>query len=391
MIFILLIFLISLSFGSQLEELIKIALKNNIYLKTYKFRQEAFNYRSKFLLSLPNPEVRFIFRNFDTEVPVAREENPMSGYVFGISQKYILPIKRKLSSEIFKNKEIEVKRMKEIYEKELIEKLKINYYDYIFLHEKEKIIYEILEDLELLLEVAKANYSLGKGLLSDILMLKAEILRFKSELERINGRRKKIEKRIQYLVGKDVKLKYEALKLEPFPEGFYYDRNVYVRLKNEELNTLRKELERAKVEHLPDLKLFAEYSIRPGLPDLFSLGLSVSIPVWYKKREKLLVLETSEKIKAKRKEVEDIKLAVFKEFKGLEEEYKFFKNSLEKINSEIQTKEREVEALLLAYKYEETDIREVLRAYRILWALKIDRARIISELNKIVARAEALQ
>ncbi|MDQ7081966.1 MAG: hypothetical protein Q9N34_02450 [Aquificota bacterium] len=85
------------------------------------------------------------------------------------------------------------------------------------------------------------------------------------------------------------------------------------------------------------------------------------------------------------------KLRVSGEFKALEDSYRISSEILGTVEREIEEKKKEIEALLLAYRYEKTDIREILRAYRLLWSLELDRARLAKELNQIVAKAEALQ
>ncbi|AAC07177.1 TolC family protein [Aquifex aeolicus] len=384
--------LISLNFvfSSQLEELINFALKNNTKLKSFVYLEKANTFRSLFMKSLPNPEIRFTFRNFDTEVPMVREENPMSGYAITFMQRYTLPVKREKSSEIFKNRAKEVKVKREIYERELIKNVKILYYDFLYTYEKERILKEIKEDLYILLENLKEKYAQNKALLSDILMVKTEIIKVEEELKNNEALREKIKGEIYSLIGGKFDLRPGRLSLFKFPQNFSEDESVYVRLLFEELNTLRKELERAKVEHYPDLNLLAEYVVRTGNPDLFSLGIGVSLPVWYEKRERFLVLEAKERIKAKMKELNFTKNFVKERFLGLKRSYNITLKALKTLEEEIKKKEQEIEALFLAYGYEKVDVREIIRAYRDLWKLKIQRAFTLKKLNEISAEAEAL-
>ncbi|HIC96839.1 MAG TPA: TolC family protein, partial [Aquificaceae bacterium] len=157
------------------------------------------------------------------------------------------------------------------------------------------------------------------------------------------------------------------------------------------LDTIKREIERMQVEHYPDLFLSVGYSIRPDIPNLITLRLGLSLPLWKSKREDMLVLEKKERYGAKLLELEDIKLRVAGEFAALRESYLINMEILSTIEKEIEEKKKEIEALLIAYEYEKTDIREILRAYRALWSLEFDRARILKELNQIVAKAEALQ
>ena len=389
---LLLLFLLFVGFlhASQLEELIKITKKNNIFLKSFENRVKSKLYKSEFFLSLPNPELRLILRNFDTDEIFPRKENPMGSYTVGISQKYLLFKKRFLSSEVLKAEAERERALKNLYAERIILQLKERYYELLLEWEREKYLRKVLSEIRKLKEITEEKYTYGKALLSDILLLKAESLKVETHIKRAVAKRKRLEKEIHYLLGKEVKLRYETLNLKEFPSIKSLLESPYVALKVAEAKILKKKLKRAEVEHLPDLKFFAEYSARPQLPDLFSVGFALSIPLYYKKRERFLVLEASEMLRAKLTELRDTKLRVKESLEGLREEYKLLLEALRKVEEEIEVKKKEIEALLLAYQYDRTDIREVLRAYRILWNLEIERYSLVAQLNKIVAKAEEL-
>ena len=391
MLVLVILFSIVFSFSSELQKLINIALKKNEKIKSYYFEKRAFINRGKFFLSIPNPQLKFSLRNFDTEVPIARKENPMSSYAITFTQNYILPIKRDKKFRIFLNESKEVDIEREIFTKNLIKNLSFLYYDYIFNLEKENILKEILEDLKFLKKITDEKYVYGKALLSDILLLKAEILKTEKEILSVKAEREEILAGIKALIYEEIDLKGEKLRLRPFPKDFNPDTSVYTKLVKEQLNTLMEEYKFAKVQHLPDFSFSVDYAIRPELPDMFSISVGITLPIWYKKREKYLVLESIDKIKAKKKELKDTIIAIKREYEGLEKKHTLLKKALESLNREIRTKEGEIESLLIAYKYDETDIREIIRAYRILWKLKIEEKFLIAQLNKIVAEAEALR
>ncbi|RUM32593.1 MAG: hypothetical protein DSY42_00645 [Aquifex sp.] len=391
MLVLLIFFSIVFSFSSELQKLINIAIEKNERIKSYYFEKRAFIHRGKFFLSIPNPQLKFSLRNFDTEVPIARKENPMSSYAITFTQNYILPAKRDRKFKIFVNKSKEVDVKEEIFKKNLIKTLSFLYYDYVFSLEKENILKEILEDLKFLEKITDEKYVYGKALLSDILMLKSEILKTEREILSVKAEREKILAGIKALLYEEINLKGEKLRLKPFPKDFNPNTSVYTKLVKEELNTLMWEYKLAKVQHLPDISFSVDYAVRPDLPDMFSISVGITLPIWYKNREKYLVLESINRIKAKKKELKDTIITLKREYEGLEKKYTLLKEALESLDSEIKTKEGEIESLLIAYKYDETDIREILRAYKILWQLKIEKKLLITHLNKIVAEAEALR
>ncbi|WP_461828714.1 TolC family protein [Aquifex sp.] len=377
-------------FASQLEELIKITKENNIFLKSFENRIKSKLYKREFYLSLPNPELRFTLRNFDTDEIFPRKENPMGSYSVGFSQKYPLFKKRFLSSQVLEAEAKRERALKILYAERILLQLKERYYELLLEWERERYLRKVLGEIKKLKEITEEKYTYGRALLSDILFLKAESLKVETRIKRAIAKRKRLEKEIHYLLGKEMELRYEPLNLKEFPPIENLEGSPYVALKRTEAEVLKRKLKRTGVEHLPDLRFFAEYSVRPWLPDLFSVGLALTIPLYYKKRERFLVLEASEMLRAKLTELRDTKLRVKESLEGLKEEYELLMEVLLKLEEEIETKKKEIEALLLAYQYDRTDIREVLRAYRILWNLEIERYSLVAQLNKIVAKAEEL-
>ena len=387
----LMLFLLSFGFSSELNRLIDFALANNPKLKSYENLKKAYIYRSKYSLTLPNPQVALALNNLDTERFFPRKENPMSSFGLYLAQKYVLPVKRKRQAEVFLKRAEEVSRMKEVYEKDLIRDIKVLYWEFAYSFEMERILNDIKKEIESLIDITEEKFRYGKALLSDLIMLRVEVLKVEEKIAEARRIREVALKKIYALAGGEFPLKGEGLSLQPFPEEFDPEKNVRVRLTRETLKVLEKELEKAKVEHYPDLFLSAGYMIRPDIPDLVTFRVGATIPVWYESREKMLVLEKRERISSKLLELEDIKLKVTGDFEALKASYKIKKDILSTVEKEIEEKKKEIEALLIAYRYERTDIREILRAYRILWSLEFDRARLLKELNQTVARAEALQ
>lgn len=388
---LIILFTISASLSSPLERLVEFALENNPRLKSFENRRESFKYRADFSRSLPNPMLTFSLNNVETERLFPRKENPMSGFVIFLSQRYPLPAKRNRSSEIFLAKAQEVDFSREKFKKELVKNIKNLYWEYSYSFEIERILHDIEKEIKSLIDITEEKYRYGKALLSDLILLKVELLKVQERLSEAQKLRETVKSRIFALAGGEPPLEAVDLKPVNFLEDFDPEINISVKLFKQKVETARKEVERAKVEHYPDLTLSAGYMARPEIPDLLTFRLGLTLPVWYSSREKKLVLEKTELYRARLLELEDIKLSVKGDFRALESEYRINREILSTIEKEIEEKRKEISALLIAYEYDRTDIREILRAYRILWSLEFDRAKVIKVLNQIVAKAEALQ
>ncbi len=390
-ILLIILTLISQTFSSELERLIEFALKNNPGLRSYENLKRSYGFKKEFSLSLPNPQVGIGLNNLDTERFLPHRENPMSGFALFLSQRYVLPVKRSRSAEIHERKAQRVEVAQESFRKELVRQLKELYWEFSYSFEMERILREMEREVRDLLAITEERYRFGKALLSDLLLLRGELLKVEELISQALRLRETTVSRIHALAGGRIELEGALLKALPFPEGFDPERNVTVKLLREELEVIRREIERAKVEHYPDLFLSAGYTIRPEIPNLLTFRFGFTVPVWKSRREDLLVLEKEERYRAKLFELQNAKLKVEGEFSALRSFYRITSRILDTVEKEIEEKEKEISALLIAYEYERTDLRDILRAYRLLWSLEFDRARLVKELNQTVAKAEALQ
>ncbi|GEM_PF-1101588 len=388
-----LLFLILSGVGlaGELDRLIEFALKNNPRLKSYERVKESFKYRAKYSESLPNPQLSFALNNIDTDKYFPDKSNPMSSFALYLSQKYVLPVKRERSSAIFLQKSREVDLKKEKFTKELVRRLKELYWEFSYSFEMERILRDIEGEIKALIDITEEKYRYGKALLSDLILLKVELVRVEERLAKARRIRETSLERIYALAGGEIELKGSELSTLDFLSEFDPEKNVDVKLMKEQLKVVKKEIDRAKVEHYPDLFLSAGYGIRPDIPNLITLRVGLTLPVWKSKREDMLVLEKKERYGSKLFELEDVKLRIKGEYGALYDSYRITSEILKTVEKEIKEKRKEIEALLIAYEYEKTDIRDILRAYRFLWSLEFDRAKLIKELNQIVAKAEALQ
>ena len=382
---------VATAYPPELEKLLNFSIQKNPGIKSYDSLKKSFLHRAKFLKALPNPVLSLSLNNLDTKRYIPNKDNPMSSFGIYLSQRYVLPVKREKASHVFIQKGAEVDLMKEKFVKELLKKLKLLYWDFSYSYEMEKILFKTREEIKSLMNITEEKFRYGKALLSDLLLLKVELLKVEEMLSNAKKLRETSKERIYALAGGRVKLKGSPMKLVPFPDSFSPERNVEVRLMDEKLKTVKKEIERAKVEHYPDILLSAGYGIRPDIPNLITLRTGFTLPVWKSKREDLLVLEAQERYRSLLMKLEDTKLRVEGEFNALKESFRITSKILSTVEREIEEKKKEIEALMIAYRYDRTDVREILRAYRILWSLELDRAKLIKELNQTVAKAEALQ
>jgi len=315
----------------------------------------------------------------------------MSNLSIGISQMYMLPIKREREALMALKERLALLEEEELLKRELIKDIKLSYLEWLYTFKREDVLNRIKREIDTLYKLAEENYKYGKANLSDLLFLKGEQIKVESELEKVKLERESKKEELDYLVGKRFELKGEEVyfKREEFPE-VNLDENLYIKRLKAQREKLVAEVERRKVEYLPDIELMAEYMIRPSMENMFSLRAGVSLPIWKSKREDLLVLEKLEEVKAKDWEIENTRLELRKTLNSLKIEYGRLKEILKWTEELIEEKEKEIKALELAYRYQKADLRDLLRLYRELWELEINRLDVELSIQKIWPRLEVL-
>ncbi len=393
MVFLLILnlFFFSLSKAGELESLIDYALKNSPRLKVYQSMIESTKHRETYSKSLPNPSLSVGLNNLPLNRPYPNKYEPMSNLSIGISQMYMLPIKREREALMALKERLALLEEEELLKRELIKDIKLSYLEWLYTFKREDVLNRIKREIDTLYKLAEENYKYGKTNLSDLLFLKGEQIKVESELEKVKLERESKKEELDYLVGKRFELKGEEVyfKREEFPE-VNLDESLYIKRLKAQREKLVAEVERRKVEYLPDIELMAEYMIRPSMENMFSLRAGVSLPIWKSKREDRLVLEKLEEVKAKDWEIENTRLELRKTLNSLKIEYSRLKEILKWTEELIEEKEKEIKALELAYRYQKADLRDLLRLYRELWELEINRLDVELSIQKIWPRLEVL-
>lgn len=393
MVFLLILnlFFFSLSKAGELESLIDYALKNSPRLKVYQSMIESTKHRETYSKSLPNPSLSVGLNNLPLNRPYPNKYEPMSNLSIGISQMYMLPIKREREALMALKERLALLEEEELLKRELIKDIKLSYLEWLYTFKREDVLNRIKREIDTLYKLAEENYKYGKTNLSDLLFLKGEQIKVESELEKVKLERESKKEELDYLVGKRFELKGEEVyfKREEFPE-VNLDESLYIKRLKAQREKLVAEVERRKVDHLPDIELMAEYMIRPSMENMFSLRAGISLPIWKGKREDLLVLEKLEEVKAKDWEIESTRLELKRTLNSLRIEYSRLKEVLSLLEKAIEEKKNEIKALELAYRYQRADLRDLLRLHRELWELEMNKLDVELSLQKVWPRLEVL-
>lgn len=165
---------------------------------------------------------------------------------------------------------------------------------------------------------------------------------------------------------------------------------MYLRERYAQLESLKLELRRKRVEYLPDIELMLEYMARPSSSDMFSVRLGFTLSIYKSSKENMMVLEKQEEIRSKEEEIKELQLELKRQLEDLKVEYEKNRELLELTQKLLKEKRNELKALELSYSFGKADFRDILRLYREVWELELSRLELELGLKKLTPQMEVL-
>lgn len=375
-------------YGNQLEELLKFAEVNSPKLKEFNNLEKISSLKERYYLSFPNPKITFGFNNIELNKPYLSSNNPMGSFSIGITQEYVPFIKRKLESEIYSKEKEVVKISKYIFQKQLKRQIKESYVDFIFTYRKEEILKNQLNLYNNYKSIAEEYYKYGKSGLKDILSIDTKILEIQKDLEQVYKEREIQKHRIFYLIGgyfplKDDKdIEFEEIQSKSVEDSPYL-KQIYL-----EIEKIDNEIQKSKVEYLPNLEFMGEYMYRTGMPDMITFKVGVQIPVFKSKKEDLVVLQKKEEKLIKQLNLEDEKLKLTNTVLSIKSTYEKNNKILKLYKNLIYEKEKQIKAIELSLKYNKSDFKELIDILNEVLQLNLEMLNLRVENLKLIFQLE---
>ncbi|WP_297888625.1 TolC family protein, partial [Sulfurihydrogenibium sp.] len=344
--------------------------------------------KERYYLSFPNPKITFGFNNIELNKPYLSSNNPMGSFSIGITQEYVPFIKRKLESEIYSKEKEVVKISKYIFQKQLKRQIKENYVDFIFTYRKEEILKNQLNLYNNYKSIAEEYYKYGKSGLKDILSIDTKILEIQKDLEQVYKEREIQKHRIFYLIGgyfplKDDKdIEFEEIQSKSVEDSPYL-KQIYL-----EIEKIDNEIQKSKVEYLPNLEFMGEYMYRTGMPDMITFKVGVQIPVFKSKKEDLVVLQKKEEKLIKQLNLEDEKLKLTNTVLSIKSTYEKNNKILKLYKNLIYEKEKQIKAIELSLKYNKSDFKELIDILNEVLQLNLEMLNLRVENLKLIFQLE---
>lgn len=291
----------------KLADLLAEAERNHPALKAAAHMVEAKKARVSQARALPDPQVSLGYMG-DFAPFKTQQGDPASYRTLGVMQEFPYPGKRDLRGQIAA-KDVDAARWEiELSRRRVLAEVRVAYFE---LWSVDKALDVTRRDKDLLGKLARITeerYKVGKGLQQDVLRAQLEVTRLLQRLTLLEQRRNTLVGQLNALLQRPLDAPMGPLAPVEKPVFAYtldelVERGVAnhpeIRQQEERIAQSQVALKLAERERYPDFGVGWDYQQRPGFPEMFGLRFTVSIPIFYKNKQKQLAVEAiSEKAAA---------------------------------------------------------------------------------------------
>jgi len=381
-----------------LNDLQIILLKENPKLKSMTLEVEMARKRIPISSSLDDPKLKIAINSLPVDTWSFKDED-MTTKEIGISQMF--PLGGKLGIK----EEIALKEYKYLIERlrkdkaEMLHMLRMNVYEIYYIREALKIIDEIENYLQILVDSEAASAKSGMGNLTNVVKANIELTMLQEEKINLKQKEEELRKKIAYLLAIDdvsLDMNFEFNMEKPLLNEI----KEKVLNQNPELKMLHIEKEKSelevvlkKKEFYPDLELSFSYMQRDksntGMkrPDMISAMASINIPIWAKNKNIPMIEEMEKKrsmintlIQDKKNELERKVETIFSFIDRWQNLYNLYVNNI------IPQNELAMDTIISRYKVGGVEFMPVIDTIRML--LKYKKEAVILKKEFLINKSE---
>lgn len=285
---------------ASIPDLIRELVDNNPGIKGARYRFEAATKRPSQVATLPEP--KFNYTNFGVGHPFSGlNVSDFAYHGFGVSQEVPFPGKLSLAGEEARKEADSEGQMYRSTVLETISKLKVAYYEWFVQAKALDITRKNRELMERFERIARARYSVGKGIQQDVLKAQVELSGLAQQLEIFDQRRASAEAQINALLNRAPNTPLGQppdLKRSPFDVELssllkqIQENSPQLRAKQSLVDSRAVGINRARKDYLPDFGFdFRWERTGPHFPDYYMATAEVKIPVYFWRKQRYAVEE----------------------------------------------------------------------------------------------------
>lgn len=294
--------------AEDLDQLVAAAVANNPELKSSQARWQLYVSKTTQAASLEDPMFMFKLQNMVAREPLAFDKDPQTGRVIGISQQLPFWGKRALREEVAQYEAESYKWLIAERALELTRMVKETYYQLYGVDKSLEVVGRNLQIIADFITLAETRYAVGQGVQQDIHKAGLEQSKMLDLQITLQQQRKRLEANLNYLLSRppqtpvgpipDFDLPKPALTIQQLQELAVANRP-QVKSLISQANKGQAARRLAQRESYPDFNLAFEYMFRqqsnddPG-DNMFSLGVTINLPVQRQRRQALVAESAAE-------------------------------------------------------------------------------------------------
>ncbi|MBM3237604.1 TolC family protein [Candidatus Poribacteria bacterium] len=403
----------------NLDKLIAEALKNNPELQAARYSWEAAKARIPQARAFEDPQFNMMFYSVPGGNGNSIEPNTS---FYRISQMFPFPGKRGLREKIAEKSAEQAWEFYKAKELEIINKVKLIFYDLFMAHKSIQINQENVELSRYFLKVAETRYAIGQASQQDVLKAQVELSRLLNEEVTLRGELETVQAQLNILLNRAPQaplgmpedftippvIKNEAI--EENSSSFLFDQTFsfpkrkslveefqQLALKNRpELNMTESAIEQgkamralAKRNYFPDIMGMIERMPEQKGSGSWDVMLTINIPLFFRDKYDSAVKEAEASIKASEASYETVRNQVLFEVKDLlvkvqtaERLENLYRTTL------IPQAEQSLKAAEVGYESGRVDFLSLIESQRALQDFRLDYYRAFTNLAKTIAQLE---
>ncbi|OGF63629.1 MAG: hypothetical protein A2Y62_01915 [Candidatus Fischerbacteria bacterium RBG_13_37_8] len=299
-----------------LQQLIDEALHSNPAVQAAQLKSEAYQNRIPQAASLPDPMFSLQSRSMGNPLPfVTLGNSQLDSFGFMASQDIPYPGKLKLKTEAVKLEALSIEQDIESVKLDLIANIKSYYYDYLLADEKLRILENNNAYLEQFEKITQARYSVGEGIMQDVLKAQTEISINFSKIIEMKKEKDNTLAQINALINRHpstlLKISGNLEQREPLPDfqslmEIMKKKNPQLKAMNFMIESNKKELQLEKKGYYPDFQVSAGYGYSRNFDDMWEINFGISLPVFYKTKQNNAIIEAAKKEQTSTKSYENM-------------------------------------------------------------------------------------
>lgn len=386
----------------KLQPLIDEALENNHELISSGLKFSTSKYKIPQAGSLPDPMLTFGYQNEGYD-RFNYGKSPDAQWIYSASQTFLFPGKLSLKEEMAARDSESLKALYESTKLAIIARIKELYYDLFLTYKNIDLIQDKTALFSRIEDAAVARYSSGKAPQQEVLMAQTEKYMLLEKEEMLKQKLQVIEAMLNTAVGRDVNSPL-ARPGEPAHTSYGYNIDALIKMshinspliksREKMIASAKAKVNLAEKEYYPDFTIAGSVFERRGeFKDMWSLTTTINIPIFYRTKQRMAVLEARSSLSGAEHELEAVKLMLSS---NIRENYSMIKTA-EKLtdlyrNGLIPKANQDFELAISGYvtgKVEAITVITRLKSlidYELLyWVQFIEREKAVARLEAITA------